>query len=199
MPHLRNTAPPVILRPPKHRRWFGIHTKAERAFGSYVRSTYRARRHPGRGLTQNANDEGGPARTHDAGHLAQRHAPHQSSSAGDSHEEWMVQFNCGVERHQVGCSSTAVASRECSTSTQGERAQREPMRLARGTSRPASIAARQATSRVTVTAEQGHQHLSSAGWAESANDCLLMFCDITCVERGGCVVAVWIVFALFTT
>ena len=35
------------------------------------------------------------------------------------------------------------------------------MRLSRGTSLPASIVARQATSRVAVTAEQGWQHLST--------------------------------------
>ena len=96
----------------------------------------------------------------------------------------MVQFDRGVERHQMGCSSTPGESRECSTSTQRERAPRVPMRLARGKRRPASIAVRQATSRVTVTAEQGHQHLSSAGQTEFANDCLMTFCEVTCVERG---------------
>ena len=102
----------------------------------------------------------------------------------------MVQFDRCVERHQMGCSSTPGESRECSTSTQRERAPRVPMRLARGKRRPASIAVRQATSRVTVTAEQGHQHLSSAGQTEFANDCLMTFCEVTCVERGGWLVAV---------
>ena len=59
------------------------------------------------------------------------------------------------------------------------------MRLARGKRRPASIAVRQATSRVTVTAEQGHQHLSSAGQTEFANDCLMTFCEVTCARIDG--------------
>ena len=89
----------------------------------------------------------------------------------------------------MGCSSTPGESRECSTSTQRERAPRVPMRLARGKRRPASIAVRQATSRVTVTAGQGHQHLSSAGQTEFANDCLMTFCEVTCVERDDWLVA----------
>ena len=36
-----------------------MHTKGERTCGSYVRSTCRAKRHPGRGLAPNANDGGG--------------------------------------------------------------------------------------------------------------------------------------------
>ena len=94
----------------------------------------------------------------------------------------MVQFGRGVERRQMDCSSTTGSSKECSTSTQHEGAPRVPMRLARGTSRPASIVARQATSRVAVTAEQGCQHLSTDSQAVVCQRLLLTFCGVTCVE-----------------
>ena len=45
----------------------------------------------------------------------------------------MVQFDRGVERRPMDCSSTAGSSKACSTSTHHERAPRVPMRLALGT------------------------------------------------------------------
>ena len=57
-----------LVKTRRHRPWqgiqniadgFGIHCKGVRTCGSYVRSTCRAKRHPGRGLAPNANDGGG--------------------------------------------------------------------------------------------------------------------------------------------
>ena len=70
-----------------------------------------------------------------------------------------------------------LSSRECSTSTQHEGAPRVPMRLARGTCRPASTMARQITSWVTITAEQGCQHLPADSRAVVCQWLLLAFCD----------------------
>ena len=70
-----------------------------------------------------------------------------------------------------------LSSRECSTSTQHEGAPRVPMRLARGTCRPASTMARQITSWVTITAEQGCQHLPADSRAVVCQWLLLTFCD----------------------
>ena len=50
------------------------------------------------------------------------------------------------------------------------------MRLSRGTSLPASIVARQATSRVAVAVEQGCQHLSTDSQAVVCQRLLLTFC-----------------------
>ena len=102
----------------------------------------------------------------------------------------MVQIDRGVDRRQVGCSSSSSSSREFPTSTQHEGAPRVPMRLARGTSRPASLVARQATSRIAVTAEQGRQHLSTDSQEVVCQRLLLTLRGVTCVERGGWLVAV---------
>ena len=56
------------------------------------------------------------------------------------------------------------------------------MRLSQGTSLPASIVARQATSRVAVAAEQGYQHLPTDSQAVVCQRLLLAFCGVTCVE-----------------
>ena len=131
-----------------------------------------AKRHPagGRGLAPNANEGGGrhapTTRRREwpvpAPRASPRHFRRRLRLKGDgSVRSW------GVDRRQAGCSSSSSPSRECSTSTQHEGAPRVPMRLARGTSRPESIVARQATSRVAVTAEHGFQHLPTDSQAGS--------------------------------
>ena len=98
MPHLRNPASPVVLGHLKHRELLGMHTKGERTCGSYVRSTCRAKRHPGRGLAPNANDGGG------------RHAPTtRVARAGAARPDPALSSAAPGER---GWSSSVAVSRD---------------------------------------------------------------------------------------
>ena len=135
-----------------------MHTKGERSCGSYVRSTCRAKRHPGRGLAPNANDEGGrqaPTTRVTRGSAA-RLAPPALPPTAPIERGWFSSIVTSREDTRWTVRRRPARAEEFSISTvaQRERAPRVPMRLAQGTSRPSSIAACQATSRVAVTAEQ---------------------------------------------
>ena len=191
LPHLRNPAPPVVLGPPKHRGW-ARYAHQRRADVRFVRLLdLQSQKAPGQGTGAERQRRGRPARTHDESGPRQRHAPRPGPSIGGSGWKRMVQLDRGVDRRQVGCSSSSSPSGEFQTSTQHEGAPRVPMRLARGTSRPASIVARQATSRVAVTAQQGCQHLSTGSQAVVFQRLLLTFCYITCIELYHEIFTIW--------
>ena len=170
--HLRNPAPSVVLRPPKHREWIGIDSKAERACGSHARSTCQDQKPPGQGAAAERQRRGGPASPTSGVTRASaaRLAPYIPPAA-PAERRWFSSIVAST-RHQMDWSSTPGEIRECSTSAKREHAPRVPMRLARGTSRPASIAAHQMVApRVAVTAEHGCQHLSTDSRTEVATDC----------------------------
>ena len=182
MPRFRNPAPPAVAGPSKYRGWVR-YAQQRRADVRFIRPLdLPSQSTPGQGAGAERQRRERPACTHDASDPGQRRVPPPGPSIGGTGGKRMAQFDRGVERRQVGCFVDSGSSGECSTSTQHEGAPRVPMRLARGTSRPALIVARQATSRVVVTAEQGCQHLPTDSQAVVCQRLLLTFCDITCIE-----------------